>query len=286
MGKSLIKFVLLAGLAGGASGLPGLLGGLSEPGGFGQALPLPSASRGENSRELGRELAGLGSAVADLQRLAAGETPPAAPQGLSAEEAGLMRDAAPRLKFRSNALTRAAGLAGGGPRGRAVKAAGIIGRLRNAQGPRFQTFSDYRGRLLDFYAGHQAGAAYALWLAPSAAVLLSFLLLLLKRYTLGMTLAGALFAACNFVIWGLSASVLLSIPSGHSLLAALPREVWLSPVLFLVTSAGLLHLADENYPFWNRTLGTLLTPIAASCAAAFWPAGKVYLKSLAGRAVT
>jgi hypothetical protein len=53
-------------------------------------------------------------------------------------------------------------------------------------------------------------------------------------------------------------------------------------VVFLVVSAGMLRLADENYPFWNRTISTLFTPIAASLLAAFWPLGLSYAKELMG----
>lgn len=279
MAGRLIKSALLLALAAGAANLPALPGGAAQAGPGGMAALAAPAGRDENSRELRRELAGLGSTVADLKALARGGGAQAAEVGLSAEERGMMRAAAPQLRFRSNALTRASGLAGGGAGG-AASAAAVISRLRAAHAPRFQTFGDFRGDMQRFYYGHQAGAAYALWLLPAAAVVLSFLLLVCRFYTLGTLLSALLFSLCSFLMWAMSASVLVSALAGRSVLAALPRELWLSPVMFLLVSAGLLRLADENYPFWNRAVSALAAPIAAALLAAGLPKGLAALKGL------
>jgi len=289
MAKSLLKLLLLGGLSLGASGLPNMLGGL--PGLAGGQVPdsiMPGGSD-ESSAELRREFADLQNTVADLKALA-GPRRPRAVSGLSAEERELMADAAPKLEFKDNALTRQLGLAAGsGEKADALQLPGAAGkvmsRLKGAKAPEFQNFKDFRGGLLRYYAGHQAAMAYALWAAPAAALALAFLLFLCKRYTLSMLLTGWVFLLANFLIWALSAAVLLSaVLTRQSLLAALPRELWLSPVVFLVAAAGMLRLADENYPFWNRTVSTLFTPIAASLAAAFWPLGLGYAKGLLGAA--
>ncbi|MDD2804256.1 MAG: hypothetical protein PHV33_01775 [Elusimicrobiales bacterium] len=292
MAKSLLKLLLLAGLSAGASGLPNLLGGLSKlPSGEVPGFALP-AGKDESSRELRREMADLGSTMADLKQLAAGGAPVRAVAGLSDEERELMKDAAPQLKFRNNALTRQVGLAGGRAGAAALPqlpgAAGkVLGGLRNAKGPEFQSFSDFRGDILRFYHGHQAAMAYALWLIPAAAVALAFLLFLCKRYTLSMLLTGVLFSLSSALLWMLSASIALSgVLTKTSLLGVLPREVWLSPVVFLVVSAGLLRLADENYPFWNKAVSTLSAPIGASLLAAYWPAAAAYAKGLLGAAAS
>lgn len=292
MAKSLIKLLLLGALSAGASNLPGLLGGLSGlPSGEVPAFAAPKGSD-ESSRELRREMADLGSTVADLKALTRG-APVNAAAGLSAEERELMQDVAPQLKFRDNALTRTAGLAPGTGSGGAglPKLPGAAGKvlrgIKDAKGPEFQTFSDFRGDALRFYRGHQAAMAYALWLIPACAVGLSFLLSLCKRYTLSMLLSGLLFSLASGLLWMLSASIVLSgLLTKQSLLGVLPRELWLSPVVFLVVSAGMLRLADENYPFWNKTVSTLFAPIGASLLAAGWPAGLSYLKGLAGSAGT
>jgi len=290
MAKTLFKLLLLGTLSAGASGLPGMLGNLS---GLRQGevpdLAVPGGS-GESSRELSREMAGLGETMADLKALTRGARVNAA-SGLSSEERELLKDAAPQLKFRSNELTRRAGLAPGSGRAGGTALPGVagtvIGRLKNRQAPQFQSFSDFRGGALRFYYRHQAGMAYALWLVPAWCAALSFLLFLLKRYTLSMLLTGLLFAAANFLLWGLSASLVLSAAlTSQSLLAALPRELLLSPVVFLLVSAGLLRLADENYPFWNRSVSALLAPIAASLFAAAWPHGLSYAKGLLGSRVS
>lgn len=288
MTKTLLKLLLLGALSAGASGLPNLLGGLSGlPGANIPGVPAADTSE-ESSRETGRELAALQSTVADLKAL--GEPRPRLAEGLSAEEAGLMRDAAPKLKFKSNELTRQLGLAGGkktfnGGAALPGTAGKIMSRLKSAPAPKFQTFADFRSDLLSFYGQHQAAAAYALWFIPSALVVFSFLLFLWKRYTLSLMLTGLVFALSSFLIWSLSAAVGLStMLTKQSLLAVLPREVWLSPVVFLVVSAGLLRLSDENYPFWNKTVTTLCTPIAVSCAAAGWLHGAAFLKTLLGSA--
>lgn len=262
MAKNLFKLLLLGALSLGASNLPGMLGGLSAlPSGEVPDLAVPKGSD-ESSAELRRELAGVGETMADLKGLTQGAKVQAA-AGLSDEERELMQDAAPQLKFRSNALTRQVGLAPGGAGGAALpgNAGKLLKSLKSQKGPQFQSFSDLRGDLLRFYYSRQAAMAYALWLIPAGAVVLSFLLFLCKRYTLSMLLTSFLFT-----------------------LAALPRELWLSPVVFLVVAAGMLHLADENYPFWNRTLSTLFTPIAASLLAAGWPQGMTYVKTLLGSA--
>lgn len=287
MAKSLLKFALLAGLALGASGLPNLLGGLSSLSRGGAPAGLMPAGNDENSRELRRELAALPETIAELKALTRPREHPGA-AGLSAAEREIMNDAAPKLRFKDNPLTRQFGLASGGEgEGEEMRVPGVTGevlaRLKTAEGPQFQSFGDFRGGLLRFSHARPAAMAYALWAAPAAALALSFLLFLLKRYTLSMLLTGWVFLLANFLIWCLSASVLLSSAlTGQSLLAALPRELWLSPVIFLVVSAGMLRLADENYPFWNRTVSTLFAPIAASCLAAFWPLGAGYVKGLAG----
>ncbi len=288
MAKSLLKLLLLGGLSLGASGLPNMLGGL--PGLAGGQIPdsiMPGGSD-ESSIELRRELADLQNTVGDLKALARPQRPRAV-SGLSAEERELLADAAPKIEFKDNTLTRQLGLAGGGEKADLMQLPGAAGkvmhRLKGARAPEFQNFKDFRGELLRYYAGHQAAMAYALWAAPAGALALAFLLFLCKRYTLSMLLTGWVFLLANFLLWTLSASVLLSaVLTRQSLLAALPRELWLSPVAFLVAAAGMLRLADENYPFWNRTVATLFTPIAASLAAAFWPLGLGYAKGLIGAA--
>jgi hypothetical protein len=286
MAKGLFKLLLLGGLALGASGLPGLLGGLQGlSAGRAPAAALPSGSD-ESSRELRREMADLGRTMADLKAL----TGPVKTQhigGLSAEERGLLKDAAPKIRFRNNALTRQLGLARSGAAGRvqlpgkAGQAAMVLNRLRSAKGPEFQSFGDFRDDLLRFYYGRQALMAWLLWAAPAGVLALAFLLLLFKRYTLSMLLTGWVFFAANMLLWGLSAAVVLSsVLTRQSLLPALPGELWLSAVVFLVVSVGLLRLADENYPFWNRTVTALFTPIAASAIAAFWMIIAVNIKGM------
>lgn len=290
MVKSLLKLLLLGALSAGASGLPGLLGGLKGlPAGEVPDFAMP-AGKDESSKELRREMADLGGTMADLKALTQGAKVNAA-AGLSAEEREMMKDAAPQLKFRENALTRTVGLAGGKGGGAAALpelpgAAGkVMHSLKNAAGPEFQTFNDFRGDILKFYRKHQAAAAYVLWMIPAGAVGLSFLLFLCKRYTLSMLLTGLLFSLASALLWMLSASIALSgVLTRTSLLGVLPRELWLSPVVFLVVSAGMLRLADENYPFWNKTVSTLFAPIGASLLAAYWPAGLNYIKGLAGSA--
>ena len=269
--KGTLKLLLMGGLAAGASGLPGMLGNLGglAAGKVPQGL-MPSGSD-ESSRELRREMADLGRTVADLKSLP-GPVKTRHEAGLSAEERRLMADAAPKIRFKNNPLTRQLGLAGGKTAAQGGgEAAGVFSRLRSAKAPEFQNFKDFRGDILRFYYGHQAGMAYALWALPAGALALALLLLFVKRYTLSMLVAGWVFLASNFLLWALSASVVLStVLTKKNLLAALPRELWLSPVFFLVLAVGLLRLADENYPFWNRTISALFTPIAASFIAAFW----------------
>ena len=286
MAKSLLKLLLLGALSAGASSLPNFLGGL--PGSAAGKIPghQRTGTAKESATELSRELADVPRAIAELKSL--GNPRPRSVAGLSKAERDLMRDAAPGLKFKSNTLTRQLGLApkkGSPPGGGALPAAAgkIISRLRTGPAPKFQSFSEFRTDLLGFYDEHPSARAYLLWLVPAAAVAISFLLFLCKRYTLSMALTGLLFALSNFLLWALSAAVVLStLLTKQSLLPALPHELWLSPVVFLVVSAGMLRLADENYPFWNKTVHTLFTPIAASCLAAGWLNGVSFLKSLPG----
>ena len=289
MAKSLIKLLLLGALSAGASNLPNMLGGLSGlQKGEVPDFAMPGGSD-ESSRELRREMAGLAGTMSDLKQLTHGARVNAV-SGLSAEERQMMKDTAPQLKFRSNTLTQKLGLAPGQDSAKGglelPGAAGkIMSGLKHRKAPQFQSFSDFRGDILRFYYGHQAAMAYALWLIPAAAVALSFLLFLCKLYTLSMLLTGLLFSLATFLIWALSASLALSaLLTKQSLLAVLPRELWLSPVVFLVVSAGMLRLSDENYPFWNKTISTLFTPIAASLLAAAWPQGLVYIKGFIGSA--
>lgn len=289
MAKSLLKMLLLGGLSMGASGLPNMLGGLSGLAGGNVPQSVIPGSSDESSAELRRELADLQNTMADLKALT-GPQRPRAVSGLSAQERALMADAAPKIEFKDNALTRQLGLAAGGKvKTEALQLPGTAGkvlqRFKAAKGPEFQSLDDLRGDILRFYSGHQAAMAYALWAAPAAVLALSFLLFLCKRYTFSMLLTGWVFLLANFLIWALSASVVFSaVLTKQSMLAALPRELWLAPVVFLVVSAGMLRLADENYPFWNRTISTLFTPIAASLLAAFWPLGLSYAKELIGSA--
>lgn len=288
MPKTLLKLLLLAGLAVGASGIPGLLGSLSDlKEGLAPQAAVP-AGKDENSRELRRELADLGNTVKQLKGLA-GPVKTGAAKGLSAEERGILQDAAPKIRFKKNALTKKLGLAGGGAAetsGGPLAAASALSRLRRGSAPEFQSFKDFRGSLLRFYYSHQSSVAYALWVVPAAALVLSLLLLLLKRYTLSMLIGGWVFLAANILLWALSASVVLStMMTRQNLLAILPRELWLSPVVFLIAAVGMLRLADENYPFWNRTVSALVTPVAASVIAAFWITMASGLKDIVGTAL-
>lgn len=278
MTKNLLKFLLLGALSAGASTLPSLMGRLPGLSG-GELTGLPaSGADSEIPAGMGRQLASLHRAVTDLKAI--GDTSPAMPEGLSEAEREIIQDAAPKLTFKSNTLTRSMGLAPGGG-ARAGTAGKILNTLSTRPATKFQSFSGFRADLLDFYERHQAAMAYALWLVPAAAVILSFALFISKMYTLSMMLTGVLFALSSALIWALSAAVGLStILTKQSLLAALPRELWLSPVVFLVLSAGLLRLADENYPFWNRTVTTLFIPIAVSCISAGWLNGAGFLKGV------
>lgn len=287
--KNLLKLLLLGAMSAGAANLPNMLGGISGLPAAGMPGLPETGTADESSRETGRELADLGNTVAELRAL--GNPQPRSAAGLSDEERGLMQDAAPKLQFKSNGLTRQLGLAGGSgaasPSEMALPGAAgkIMKRLKTREPAKFQSFSAFRSDLLAFYGQHQAAMAYALWFIPSALVVFSFLLFLWKKYTLSMMLTGVIFALASFLIWALSAAVGLStLLTKQSLLAVLPRELWLSPVVFLVVSAGLLRLADENYPFWNKTIKTLFTPIAVSCISAGWLRGAVFLKGVAGSA--
>jgi len=289
MAKSLIKFLLLGALSAGASNLPNILGGAAGPAAGGVTDALVPQGPGEDSRELRREMSGLQDTVTQLKGL--GQARPESAAGLSDEERDIMQDSAPKFDFKSNALTRSAGLVSGGTAPRGKLAANpmieLAKRLRSKDREhlRFQSFADFRTDLLGFYGEHEAAMTYALWLVPGTAVLLAFLLFLAKRYTLSMLLTSVLFALANFFIWFLSSAMVLStVLTKQSLLAVLPHELWLSPVLFLVVSAGMLRLADENYPFWNKTMHTLLTPIAASCVAAGWLHGAGFLKGMVASA--
>jgi hypothetical protein len=285
MAKALIKFLLLGMLSAGASFMPGM------PSGIRGVLPLPGAAVGpqsansaESSAEISGDLAGLEDTVKQLRDLGSAHNQEM--EGLSSEERELIKDAAPQLKFKSNQLTQSLGLVPG-KKNRLTAAAPVVTRLLlvKARKPQWQTFSDFRGKLLGFYAAHQAGMTVGLWLAPAVVSLLALALLLFERYTLSISLTSLMFALANFFIWALSASMVLSVLlTKQNLLPALPRELWLSPMIFLMVSAGLLRLADENYPFWNRTFSTLLTPIAASCLAAGWDQILPAAKGLLGRA--
>lgn len=172
MAKSLLKLLLLGALSAGASSLPNLLGGLSAlPAAKLPGLPAAVASD-ESSREMGRELADLQNTVAELKSL--GNPQPKSAAGLSEEERQLMQDAAPKLKFRSNALTRQMGLAGegkgAGPSVAALPGAAgaVMKRFKARTPPKFQSFSNFRSDLLTFYGERQAAMAYALWFIPSA----------------------------------------------------------------------------------------------------------------------
>ena len=144
MGKSLLKLLLLGALSAGASSLPNMLGGLSAlPAAPLSGLPAAGAS-GENARETARELADLQRTVEELKGLNSAR--PKSVAGLSEEERGLMQDAAPKLKFKSNALTRQLGLAGGGKRAGPSPAAlpgaagEVMKRFKDRTPPKFQSF--------------------------------------------------------------------------------------------------------------------------------------------------
>jgi hypothetical protein len=270
MAKGLFKLLFLIVLSAGASSLPNFLGGnmAGLPGG---ALSGLTGGSGEETADLSRELSDIPRTVEYLKNL--DQENEGQLDGLPPEERQMMLDAMPSLKFKSNTLTRNLGLAPGQGQSAAFAGAGKIasGLLFKKHKAKRQTFSDFRGGLLDFYERHQAGMTIALWLGPAAAAAFSFLLFVFKRYTLSLSLTGLIFLLANSVIWFLSIAVVLSTAlTRQSLLAALPRDLWLSPVVFLVISSGLMRLVDENYPFWNKTITTLFAPIAAACLAAGW----------------
>ena len=280
MAKGLFKLLLLIVLSTGAASLPNFLGGnMAALSGGSMAGLLGTGGSSEEAVNLKRELADLPRTIESLKNLGQENTSQLA--GLSAEERQMMLDAAPSLKFKSNKLTRSLGLVSGQGKGRAAVAGAVAAGLFKKRTINRQTFPDFRGSLLDFYDRHQAGVAMGLWLAPTMAAVFSFMLFVFKRYTLSMSLTGMIFLLSSFVIWSLSIAVVLStVLTKQSLLPALPRDLWLAPVVFLVVSSGLMRLVDENYPFWNRTITTLFTPIAASCLATGWAQAGGFIKML------
>lgn len=287
--KGPLKLLLLALMAAAAGNLPSLLGDKLEGARLSAAGTPLDASSSENAAELSRELAQLPNIAVSMAAME--ETYKQELEGLSPDEQDIMKEAGQGLKFKSNKLTRSLGLApGGGPRAGAVAGAGgltaaeIFQRLKSAKST-VQMFSEFRYQTFKFFKLHETGITIALWLVPAGIALLSFLLFICKRYTLSMTVTGLLFLVSNYLLWTLSTSVVLSaVLTKENLLAALPRQLWLSPVIFLVVSAGLLRLADENYPFWNRTIAALGSPITAACLAAGWHRGFGLLKgALAAR---
>lgn len=293
MFKGPLKLLVLAVLAAGAANLPTLLGDKLE-GSRLSAAGVPIDSTAENASELSRELAELPNIAVSMAAMEETykQEQEQALEGLSPGEQEIMKEATQGLTFKSNKLTKSLGLAPGSKprRGRKAGAAGglsaaeVFKRLHSAKST-VQMFSDFRYSMFKFFKQHEAGITIGLWLVPAGIALLSFLLFMCKRYTLSMNITGLLFLVSNYLLWMLSTTVVFSaVLTKENLLAALPRQLWMSPVTFLVISAGLLRLADENYPFWNRTIAALGSPITAACVAAGWHRGFGLLKgALAAR---
>ncbi len=278
-----LKLLFLALLAAGAANLPALLGDRLEAFRLTAAGAVAPGGPAENASELSREIAQLPNLAVSMAAME--EAYKQEMVGLSGDERELMAEAAPKLEFKSNKLTRSLGLAPGGKKragagagAGGLTAAEIFKRLHSAKST-VQMFTEFRYRMFKFFKQHETGITISLWLVPAGIALLSFLLFICKRYTMSMTITGMLFLLSNYLLWTLSTTVVFSaVLTKENLLAALPRQLWVSPVVFLVVSAALLRLADENYPFWNRTIAALASPITAACLAAGWHRGFGMLK--------
>ncbi|MBU2572872.1 MAG: hypothetical protein KKH28_02190 [Elusimicrobia bacterium] len=261
--KGPLKLLLLAALAAGAANIPGITGEKLEaarsPAGFGAA-----GSSAENAAEP----AALPNITAQMAAMEAAYKKEIA--GLPAEEREIALDAMPKVEFKANPLMQRLARAPG------PDSAGGMSGAQNA----LRTFSEFRYKMFKFCRRHEAAITVYLWLVPVGLAGLAFSLFLFKRYTMSISVTGAIFLLSNYLLWTLSSSVVLSAAlTKENLLAAIPRDFWLSPVIFLIVSAALLRLADENYPFWNRTIAALFTPITAACLTLGWWRGVQFLKS-------
>ena len=111
----------------------------------------------------------------------------------------------------------------------------------------------------------------AVWGVPFVLCLAGGVSLGMSRYGWARRACGASFRLTSTLLLLLSAACILAYLLGTvNLLVMIPTWLWAAPVVFLLVSAFLMRFVDLNYPFWNRTISSLILPLLAVIVVFGW----------------
>jgi hypothetical protein len=118
---------------------------------------------------------------------------------------------------------------------------------------------------------HRRPLLAVIWGVPFALCLGAGVSLGVSRFSWARSAGGASFRLASSLLVLLSAACILAYLLGTvNLLVMLPAWLWAAPVVFLLVSAFLMRLVDLNYPFWNRTISSLILPLLAVLVVFGW----------------
>ncbi|HOX22030.1 MAG TPA: hypothetical protein PLL10_01090 [Elusimicrobiales bacterium] len=197
---------------------------------------------------------------------------------MTPEERQMYREMSPQMEMITNPVVQK--LLGSGKPG-----AGVAGLLNTASGQESgeaALFSPLQklslqlkawvlvGRTV-YYPKYRSELLFVMWAVPLCLMAAAFILLMLGQATAA--------AAFGQLVYRLSSLflVLVSIAAAAAylalkinLLAYIPMECWCAAVVFVFGGGLIMRSVDMNYPFWNYTVTSLLTPAMASCLIFVW----------------
>ena len=130
-----------------------------------------------------------------------------------------------------------------------------------------------------FYQANREALSDWVWGVPALILLASFLCLILGQKGYARFLGRACFSLCRVWILGLSLITVLCFTLWQvNAWGLLPPGFWISPILSVLVSAGLLRLLDMNFPVWNATLMSFLSPLIACAIMLAWDKMMIFLR--------
>jgi len=123
----------------------------------------------------------------------------------------------------------------------------------------------------NFYNRHQSRLRTLGWLVPGGLLLVSALLLLFSCYEAARFGAGLVFNLSVMALFIYSAGmVFFHMALSQNFLLVMPQDFLMMPVVFLFLGAFVMKLVDMNFPFWNKTVWALASPMICAVVVFGW----------------
>lgn len=122
-----------------------------------------------------------------------------------------------------------------------------------------------------FFERNQFTVVAVFWGVPAVLVLVMIVAFLIGQHAAARAAGHAAFGVSSWALWTLSClAVVLHVGFDVDFLRAAPWDFWAAPSLFMILAGWLMTMVDMNYPFWNRLVTSLLTPVLAATLVFSW----------------